>query len=120
MAKKIVKAITDVKPNKDKPISIKANPIYGRVCLGVQVFDRGKWVKFRFAHPAEEQHPQVKITQTGQESIYVLYKVCKDLVDAKKAKGIAPEEGMFGNLHSRYYFANVRALQVLSEELVGA
>ena len=120
MAKKIVKAITDVKPDKDNPISIKANAKYGNVALGVQVLDRGQWVRFRFGHPAEEQHPQVKITQTGQEPIYVSYQACRDYVKKMQAEGISPREGQFGNLPSRYYLAKVSVLQHESSQLVGA
>ena len=120
MAKKIVKAITDVKPDKDNPISIKANAKYGNVALGVQVLDRVQWVRFRFGHPAEEQHPQVKITQTGQEPVYVAYQACRDYVKKLQAEGISPREGQFGNLLSRYYLAKVIDLQHQSEQLVGA
>ena len=111
MVKKIVRAITDIKPDKDNPISIKANPKYGNVALGVQVLDRGKWVRFRFGHPAEEQHPQVKITQTGQEPIFVSYQACRDYVKKMQAEGISPREGQFGNLPSRYYLVKVSVLQ---------
>ena len=119
MARKIVKAITDVKPSTEKPISIKANPKYGNVALGVQVKERGQWIRFRFAHDASLQHPQVKITQVGKEPIYVAYQVCKDFVEAKKASRTAPYEGMFGNLHSRYYLAKVDGLIEASNNLAG-
>ena len=117
--KKMIKAITDVKPNLEKPISIKANPKYGNVALGVQVKERGQWVKWRFAHDASLQHPQVKITQVGKEPVYVAYQVCKDFVEGKKALNIAPLEGMFGNLPSKYYLAKVDELIEASNNLAG-
>ena len=117
---KAIKAITDIKPNKDTSIHIRANAKYGNVALGVQVKERGQWIKFRFGYPAEEQHPLVKITQTGKEPVYVAYMACRDYCKKMQAEGKSPREGQFGSLPSRYYLANLTDLINASRVLEGA